>query len=70
MSYESWTIGDVYDKLEWEGGIEGLLDYGGAEIFTPLGREAVNAARDIQKGMRTIQNIFETYEAQLESSDG
>lgn len=60
--YESWTTGEVYEKADWEGGICGLIDYGGSDIFTPLGPEAVEAAKNIEAGMKVIQTIFDEYE--------
>lgn len=59
---EGWTPESLWDKADWEGGIAGLIEYGGSEIFRCLGYEAVLAAREVEKNMRILQNIFNAVE--------
>lgn len=58
----SWTPEELWDKADWEGGVSGLLEYGGPEIFTILGEEAVTAARQVNEGLRFLQKIFNQIE--------
>ncbi len=37
---EKWTREQFLDKLEWEGGIEGMISWGGAGCFPPSLRES------------------------------
>lgn len=65
----SWTIKELYDKAEWEGGICGLIEYGGSEIFSALGPEVLEAARDISRGLNLIEAIFNEYENRDEEEE-
>ena len=40
------------DKLEWEGGITSLLDYGGPDIFPP---EVRQDALDIDNALKSLR---------------
>lgn len=69
--YESWSIPEVYWKADWEGGICGLLEYGGAEIFTALGPEALMHARRIAEGLAFIAKVFDAHQQEIdEYEDG
>lgn len=60
--HTSWTPEELWDKADWEGGVAGLLEYGGPEIFTVLGPEAVEAARKADEGLRFLQRLFNQIE--------
>lgn len=66
MAYESWTVAEVYWKSEWEGGICGLLEYGGPEIFSPLGLEALAHARRISEGIKFIEKVFDAHQQEID----
>jgi hypothetical protein len=60
--YNDWTISDVYWKSESEGGIAELINWGGTAVFTALGPDAVEAAKQIEQGIELIQRIFDAQE--------
>lgn len=64
--YKDWTIAEVYWKMESEGSIADLVDWGGPEVFTALGPEAVEAARQIDQAVDLIRAIFEAHTQEIE----
>ena len=64
--YADWTPRDVWDKADWEGGICGLMDWGGADAFEALGPEAYQAAQRIQKDIRILQVALNRVEEGME----
>lgn len=58
MSYEDWTPQELANKADWEGGIAELIGYGGPSIFTCLGPEAVEIARQVQAGLAALSALL------------
>lgn len=60
--YADWTKEEVWEKADWEGGVEALLDWGGADAFEALGPEAYRLAQDIQVNLRELQRFLDEVE--------
>jgi len=58
MAYESWSPQDLANKADWEGGIYELIRWGGYEIFTCLGPEAVELARIADKALQQLSDML------------
>ncbi len=58
-------LSDFLGKLDWEGGIQGLLDWGGSEAFTVLGPAAVLHAADIEYAIRALEEMIYNAEDEL-----
>lgn len=54
---------DFIQKLEWEGGIVAMLEYGGPEVF-PF--EAQSAARDLRIALDVIEELIMEHEEEEE----
>lgn len=65
-NYAYWTPLEVWEKVDWEGGIEGLLDWGGADAFEALGQEAYEAAQRMEKDARIIRKALNAVEEGME----
>lgn len=64
--YSDWTPEEVWDKADWEGGVEGLLGWGGADAFEALGPEAYEAAKRIQEDLEILQDALNAVEEGME----
>lgn len=53
---ETWTVQDWLDKMEVEGGVEQLLEWGGMACFPPSLRDA---ARTMLIGLSEIEEAIE-----------
>lgn len=53
--YSDWTPEEVWEKADWEGGVEGLLDWGGADAFEALGPEAYEIAKVVEQNFKALQ---------------
>ena len=42
----AWTIESFLEKMEWEGGIGGILSWGGASVFPPCVRAAMTMVEE------------------------
>ena len=56
--FHDWTAQDVADKADSEGGIYGIIQWGGAEVFECLGAEAVALAEIAEKALRTLSSML------------
>jgi hypothetical protein len=46
------------NKLEWDGGIIGMLEYGGPECFPP---ELQEAAAQVEEALKELDRLLEGY---------
>lgn len=53
---EQVEAADFLGKMDWEGGIQGLIGYGGAEIFPDELRELAEAYEAAEKALRKAIN--------------
>lgn len=53
------TIEEFIDKMEWEGGVVGVLQWGGADYFPP---ELQPMAHAIQRALLEIDEVLDEYE--------
>jgi hypothetical protein len=60
--YADWTKEEVWEKADWEGGICGLMDWGGADAFEALGPDAYAAAQSIETHLRFLQRCLNEVE--------
>ena len=60
--YSDWTKEEVWSKTDWEGGICGVLGWGGPDIFEAFGSDAIEAARKIEENMCVIYELFDQFE--------
>lgn len=67
--YAGWTVADLYWKMDSEGGISDLIYWGGPEVFTALGVEAVEAAAAIEIAMDLINRLFDQHSEEIETSE-
>lgn len=67
--FADWTVADLYWKMDSEGGISDMIYWGGPEVFTALGVEAVDAAKRIELAMDLINWMFEQHAEEIESSE-
>lgn len=56
---EQWTVEQIeaaefFSKMDWEGGLDGLYEYGGAESFPPEVREYANAYGKAYEDLREV----------------
>lgn len=65
-NYANWTPEEVWEKADWEGGICGLMDWGGADAFEALGWEAYNSAQRMAIDLRIIQKALNAVEEGME----
>lgn len=56
--YADWTPQDVAVKADWEGGVQGLLDWGGPDAFEGLGEYAYAIAKRIGSDFRELQELL------------
>ncbi len=57
--YSDWAKEDLWDKMDWEGGIEGILEWGGPYVFEVLGPQAVRLATEAKDALRGLQVIID-----------
>ena len=63
--YADWTPEEVWDKADWEGGICGLFDWGGADAFEALGQDAYSSAKVIEAEMKYLQKALNKVEQEM-----
>lgn len=61
-NYADWTPEEVWEKQDREGGICGLMDWGGADAFEALGPDAYEAAKVIEQNIRALQRALNAVE--------
>lgn len=66
--FASWSVAELYWKMDSEGGIAELIRWGGAEVFTALGDEAVEAAYEIEQAMEVINGLFDQHQEEIDSA--
>lgn len=55
----SWTRDEFYQKMDSEGGLSGLVTYGGAGIFPP-------SLRPLMREVEKLQNLMDNEEVSNE----
>lgn len=56
--FASWTPQDVADKADSEGGVSGILGWGGPEVFECFGEEALRLARIVYDGLNALSDMM------------
>jgi hypothetical protein len=59
-SPEAWE--EFKEKLDWEGGIEDLLTYGGPDMFPPEVRTEATAVDDAITALRAVLTTHGVYD--------
>lgn len=65
--YSEWTKEEVWEKQDWEGGVCGLLDWGGADAFEALGPEAYAAAKRMVEDVKLINRLLNEVEEGMDN---
>lgn len=66
-NYADWTKEEVWEKQDWEGGICGLMDWGGADAFEALGPEAHKSAKIIEQNIKILQRVLNEVEEGMDN---
>jgi hypothetical protein len=51
-----WTTESFLEKLDWEGGVEGMLEWGGPSVFPPKLRRSAQSVRELLDAVENMES--------------